>query len=105
MAVRRPLVLIGGAIAELPTSDTLPGAGASADTFETVSKNLSANDASYGYTGDLLTSITFGGIVKTLTYGPDGLETIVLSGAVPGGIALTKTLVYSSGRLVDSIYS
>lgn len=105
MAVRRPLVLIGGAIAELPTSDTLPGAGASADTFETVSKNLSSTDATYGYTGDLLTTITYGTIVKTLAYGPDGLASITLSGGTPGGIDLVKTLVYSSGKLVSATYS
>jgi len=105
MAVRRPLVLIDGVVSELPTSDVLPGAGASADTFETVSKNLSATDASYGYTDDLLTTITYGSIIKTLAYGPDGLASITLSGATPGGIDLVKTLVYSSGKLVSATYS
>lgn len=106
MAVRRPLVLINGTVSELPASDTLPGAGASADTFETVSKNLSSNDATMAYTGDLLTSISYaGGVVKTFAYGPDGLASITLSGSVPGGIDLVKTFVYSSGQLTGIIYS
>ena len=106
MAVRRPLVLVNGNVQELPASDTLPGAGASADTFETVSKNLSSNDATLVYTGDLLTSINYvGGIVKTFAYGPDGLSSITLSGSVPGGIDLVKTFVYSSGQLTGISYS
>lgn len=35
MALRRPLVLIGGKIEELPTADTLPGGGGAATIFET----------------------------------------------------------------------
>jgi hypothetical protein len=35
MTLRRPLVLIGGAVQELPTGDSLPGAGGSATIYET----------------------------------------------------------------------
>ena len=106
MAVRRPLVLVNGVVSELPASDTLPGAGASADTFETVSKNLASDDATLNYTGEVLTSISYAsGVIKTFTYGPDGLSTVVLSGAVPGGIDLTKTLTYTGGVLTGVAYS
>jgi hypothetical protein len=106
MAIRRPLVLVNGVLQELPLTDSLPGLGASADTFETVSKNLSSEDATLHYTGDLLTSIAYSnGITKTFAYGPDGLSTVTLSGAVPGGIDLVKTLVYSAGNLVGVTYS
>jgi hypothetical protein len=81
-------------------------AGSFEDTFETVSKNLSAADAVMTYTGEDLTQITYGGtITKTLTYGVDGLASITLSGAVPGGISLTKTLTYSGGNLAGYTYS
>ncbi len=109
MAVRRPLVLIDGLLRELPASDSLPGSGgggSAVETFETVSKNLSSNDATLNYTEGVLTSISYaGGIVKTFSYGPDGLASITLSGPTPGGIDLTKTLVYSSGVLTGISYS
>lgn len=35
MVLRRPLVLIGGAVQELPTSDSLPGSGGAATIYET----------------------------------------------------------------------
>jgi len=34
MALRRPLVLIGGAVQELPTDDSLPGTGGAATVYE-----------------------------------------------------------------------
>ena len=106
MAVRRPLVLIGGVLQELPTADTLPGVGASADTFETVAKNLASSDYTLVRTSGVLTSIVYAnGITKTLSYGPDGLASITLSGSTPGGIDLIKTLTYSGGELVGASYS
>ena len=80
--------------------------GGSAATFETVSKNLPASDATFNYTGEDLTSIVYAsGITKSFTYGVDGLETITLSGATPGGIDLVKTLSYVSGNLASIAYS
>jgi hypothetical protein len=74
--------------------------------FETVAKNLSASGSTFAYTGDQLTSITYAnGVIKTFTYGADGLSTITLSGDTPNGIALVKTLVYTAGNLTSITYS
>jgi hypothetical protein len=82
------------------------GGGGIADSFETVSKNLAAQDATLNYTGDDLTSVVYsGGVTKTLNYTGDDLTSVVLSGATPGGIDLTKTLTYSIGDLVAITYS
>jgi hypothetical protein len=82
------------------------GGGGLGETFETVSKNLDASDATYGYTLGELTSITYAnGIVKTLAYGVDGLSTVTLSGSTPGGIDLVKTLIYSGGDLTSASYT
>ena len=75
-------------------------------SFEAVSKNLSASDATIAYAGDNIGTITYAnGIVKTFSYGVDGLETIVLSGATPSGIDLTKTLQYTLGEFTGFAYS
>jgi hypothetical protein len=109
MAVRRPLVVIDGQVRELPFVDSLPGGGGGggiAETFETVSKNLSAFEYTLNYTGDELTSIVYAnGVTKTFTYGPDGLASIILSGATPGGIDLVKTFTYNVGKLAGVSYS
>lgn len=103
---RRPLVIINGQVQELPAADTLPGGGSAATTFETVAKNLAAQDFTLNYAGEVLTSIVYAsGITKTFTYGPDGLATVVLSGSVPGGVELTKTLTYTGGVLTGVAYS
>jgi hypothetical protein len=82
------------------------GGGGIGDSFETVSKNLSAVDASFAYTGDVLTTITYtGGIIKTLNYTGDNLTSVVLSGSTPGGIDLTKTLSYTGDNLTAITYS
>lgn len=81
-------------------------AGGSAATFETVSKNLAASGSTLSYTGDELTSITYdNGITKTFAYGVDGLSSVTLSGATPGGIDLVKTFVYNTGKLTEVVYS
>ena len=106
MAERRPLVIINGQMQELPAGDSLPASGSAAVTFETVSKNLAAVEATFSYTGQDLTSVVYAnGITKTLSYGPDGLAAVTLSGSVPGGIDLTKTFVYTSGVLTGVVYS
>jgi hypothetical protein len=80
-----------------------------AESFETVSKNLSSYDATLNFTGDDLTSIVYtapgGNITKTFNYGGGNLTSIVLSGNTPGGIDLTKTLSYSGDDLSGIAYS
>lgn len=82
------------------------GGGGIAVSFETVSKNLDATDATLNYTGDNLTSIVYtSGITKTLNYTSGNLTSIVLSGSTPGGIDLTKTLSYTGADLTGITYS
>ena len=82
------------------------GGSGIADTFETVSKNLSAAGAVMGYTSGDLTTVTYAnGIVKTLAYSLDGLASVTLSGNTPGGIALVKMFSYSGGNLSGFTYS
>jgi hypothetical protein len=84
----------------------LGGGGGGSDSFETVAKNLAADDATFNYTGDQLDSIDYSsGITKTFNYTGDTLDTIVLSGATPGGIALTKTFTYTGDALTDIAYT
>jgi len=79
--------------------------GSTTNTFETVSKNLDATDATLTYTGDNLTSIAYvSGITKTLNYTGDNLTSVVLSGATPSGISLTKTLTYTGDNLTGVSY-
>lgn len=81
-------------------------AGTGSPSFETISKNLRAHDASFVWDGDELESVIYAnGITKTLTYSLDGLASVTLSGAVPVGIDLTKTLIYLDGDLIDAVYS
>lgn len=80
--------------------------GAAVPTFETVNKNLQSSDSTIAMTGDDIASITYAnGIVKTFAYGPDGLASVTLSGNVPGGISLIKTLLYSAGNPAGATYS
>jgi hypothetical protein len=83
--------------------------GGSAETFETVSKNLKTYPASLNYTLGVLTSIVYtlpvGTITKTLNYTLGTLTSIVLSGDTPAGIDLTKTLGYTGSELTSITYS
>jgi len=82
------------------------GGGGVSVSYETVSKNLSAVDATLAYTGDVLTSIAYvSGVTKTLTYTGDNLTAVTLSGSTPGGIDLTKTLSYTGDNLTGVTYS
>jgi hypothetical protein len=77
-----------------------------APTFETVNKNLSAIDATLGYTGGDLTTVVYAsGITKTLAYSGGNLTTVTLSGSTPGGIDLVKTLSYTGSDLTGVTYS
>lgn len=69
------------------------------NTFETVSKNLSALDAVYSYTGDNLTSVNYnnGQVIKTLAYdGNDNLTSVTLAGTFTF-TKIKKNFVYDSG--------
>lgn len=80
--------------------------GSGSVSFETVSKNLDATDATLNYTGENLTSIAYvNGITKTLNYTGENLTSVVLSGSTPSGINLTKTLSYTGDNLTGVLYS
>jgi hypothetical protein len=75
-------------------------------SFETVAKNLRAEDATLSYTGSDLTSVEYAnGVTKTLQYTNGDLTQITLSGSTPSGIDLVKTLGYADGNLVSVSYS
>ena len=82
----------------------------SAETYESVSKNLKSYPYVITYDGDDIDYITYdlgGGltIVKTFNYTIDDLTSLVLSGDTPSGIDLTKTLGYTGENLTSVVYS
>ena len=83
----------------------LSGGGGS--TFETVSANLSAygNVINYDINGDVTSIVYSNGVTKTMNYTLGDITSIILSGATPSGIALTKTLTYSNGDVVGITYT
>jgi len=87
-------------------NDTDATGGAGTDSFETVNKNLDASNATLGYSGGNLVTVTYAsGITKTLAYTGDNLTTVTLSGSTPGGIDLVKTLSYTGSDLTGVAYS
>lgn len=77
-----------------------------ADTFETVAKNLDAAGALFEYAGGNLMAIRYGnGVVKSFDYDANGLAAVTLSGAVPAGVAMVKSLSYTGGELTAISYS
>jgi hypothetical protein len=102
--------LVSGTTIKTINGATVLGAGdlvvTGANTFETVAKNLSAVDATLGYSGGELTTVVYaGGITKTLAYSGGNLVTVTLSGSTPGGIDLVKTLSYTGADLTGVAYS
>ena len=76
------------------------------DSYETVSKNLSGVPFNLNYSSGLLTSVVYSnGITKTFNRTGNKITSIVLSGATPSGIALTKTLGYTGDNLTSVGYS
>ena len=80
------------------------------ETFETVSRNLKSYSAVLNYTGDVLTSMVYtvpavGTITKTLSYSSGRLVAVILSGDTPLGITLTKALTYTGDALTGIAYS
>lgn len=74
-----------------------------AETFETVSKNLRSHPATLTYAAGELASIAYltpaGIVTKSFVRRAGRLTGIILSGAVPAGVVLTKTLGYSGDEL------
>lgn len=83
--------------------------GALGPSFETVSKNLKAWDATFAYTLGVLDTITYTSgaltVVKTFGYTLGKLTSLTLSGDVPGGIDLVKTLTYTVDELTSVAYT
>lgn len=75
-------------------------------SYETISRNLDPRDATFGYDAEgRLITVNYGDITKTLAYTGDQLTTVTLSGNVPTGMNLTKTLAYDvDGRLTGYSY-
>ena len=78
------------------------------ETFETVNRNLRASGGTVTYDNKRnITSVDYGDIVKTFTYGTgnasDEIQTITLSGpGLPVGIDLTKNFVYNNKGDIES---
>lgn len=79
------------------------------ETFESVSKNLKAWDAAFGFVDGQLTTITYTSglktVVKTFGYTDGQLTSMTLSGDTPVGIKKTKTFTYTDGVLSGAVYS
>ena len=75
-------------------------------SYETISRNLDPRNAAFIYdTEGRLTTVDYGDIQKTLAYSDGRLTSVSLSGNVPAGINLTKTLAYDgTGRLTGYSY-
>lgn len=74
--------------------------------FEDISKNLKSLNYVLQYSDDMLTSLVYSNsVTKTLNYAQGRLSSVVLSGNVPSGINLTKTLLYTGGKLTSVEYS
>lgn len=102
------LIIVGAWGKEFNTGFT-SGAGSLQSTFETVNKNLKAYGSVPNYTGTSLTSIIYtkGSSVITKTFGYTGelLTSITLSGDLPTGIQTVKTLQYTDSTLSKTVYS
>lgn len=81
MTARKPVVIVGGRVAELPVGDTLEGGG-SDPTFTYTAERVTRIDYASGahklftYTAGVLTQLDYvvGAVTtrKTFTYNPDG---------------------------------
>ncbi len=90
--------------------DSHPDAELLRETYETVSQNIRAWDATLEWSGGKLyrkisTSADGKVIVKTFYWSGYKLISVVLSGDTPSGIALTKTLGYTGDYLTSVEYS
>ena len=77
--------------------------GGLAETFETISKNLEASNASFNFTGQILTSIVYAnGWTKSFTYTIGVLTQMTLTDGIT---TYTKTFTYTSGVLTSIAYT
>jgi hypothetical protein len=79
-------------------------------SFEAYNQNIFGFPiASTTFTGSRLDSMTYtspaGSITRTFNYTGTKITSIVLSGAVPSGIPLTKTIVYDGDLISETSYS
>lgn len=86
------------------------GGGSSAETFESVSKNIQSYPYTLAYSSGDVSTITYdlgGGleIVKTFGYTSGDVTSITLSGDTPSGIDLVKTITYSGGAVDNITYT
>jgi hypothetical protein len=93
-----------------PYSDIEDTPSSLSEQFETVSKNLKSYPYNLTYGVDGIDTIVYdlgGGlsITKTFNYTLGVLTSIVLSGDTPSGIELTKTLIYTGVDLTNVSYS
>lgn len=86
-------------------------AGEAAETYETINRNLKANDATFFYTVDsdidYIEYNTPGGtITKTFNYDVDSnITSVVLSGDLPGGVDTTKSFSYTGEDISNIAYT
>lgn len=86
MAERKPVVLVGGQLKELPAEDTLSGVDSAVDSM------------SITYNGDgTVATVTEDGVVKTMTYNSDG--TIATIAWPVGSLTRTETYTYTGDVL------
>ncbi len=75
-------------------------------SFETVSKNLLSQSATLSFSGgNFTTTVYANGVTRTFSFSGDDLISIVLAGATPDGISLTKTYSYLDGNISAITYS
>lgn len=73
-------------------------------SFETIAAD--PTDATYIYTGDVLSQITYAsGLVKSFSYTGDVLTSLSLTGGTLGATILTKTFNYTGDILTSTTYS
>lgn len=97
-------------LTELKNGQGPAGPSGAASTYETISQNIRAKNKAFNYVAGVLQSIVFemgGGqyITKAFGYVSGILTTVTLSGDVPGGISLVKTLLYTGGDLSGVVYT
>ena len=79
------------------------GGGGIAETFETISKNLAASNATFNFANNLLDSIVYAnGWTKSFTYNVGVLQVMQLTDGID---TLTKTFTYTNGILTSIDYT
>jgi len=107
-ALPAPVSVSQSSVFQAVVSPAVPPSGGAPETYETISKNLRSYPATLSHTAGELASISYatpsGAVVKTFNRIAGRLASIVLSGALPSGIATTKTLTYTNDTLTGVAY-